>query len=229
MAEYRNSFSVFVDDLIAEVSSICLDSNDTGTMSWLICGTDTNAHFKGSGRPPRQEDDWAATEVRRFMETFDLISLAERYCPSRSTRINSRGHQSCLDTFLVSRWLQTTGKITQYEVIDWMETGSDHCPVYVRVKVYPYWSKSPLLPSRRILKTSGIRDLESRVKHAAECASLTQDINAAFTSVKWANAVNRNDMDVLWSEWVEAFDNRKAGRKVSWYSSCYKVFLGKEV
>ena len=102
----------------------------------MICGTDTNAHFIGSGSPPRMKDDWAAIEVRRFMKRFGLTSLAEKFCPSQPTRINSRGHQSCLDTFLVSNELLLSGAITMFEVVDWIETGSDHCPLYLRVRVF---------------------------------------------------------------------------------------------
>ena len=61
--------------------------------------------------------------------------------PSKATRINSRGHKSCLDTFLVCGWLLGAGRVSMYEVIDWIETGSDHCPIYVRVRVYPDWVK----------------------------------------------------------------------------------------
>ena len=45
------------------------------------------------------------------------------------------------------------------EVMDFIEHGSDHSPIYLRVKVYPAWIKCP--PSkRRILKKSGIESLE---------------------------------------------------------------------
>ena len=71
-------------------------------ISWVICGTDTNAHFAGSGSFPRHKDDWAAVEVRRFMKRFGLVSIAEEMYPAKATRLNSRGHKSCLDTFLVS-------------------------------------------------------------------------------------------------------------------------------
>ena len=129
----RNEFSSFVDQLISEVSSLVDGVNE---VSWLICGTDTNAHFIGSGSPPRMKDDWAALEVRRFMNRFGLSSVAEKICPSKPTRINSRGHKSCLDTFLVSNELLLSGAVTMFEVVDWIETGSDHCPIYLRVRVF---------------------------------------------------------------------------------------------
>ena len=84
MDTYRSEFSSFVDELISEVSTLAGGVNE---VSWLICGTDTNAHFSGSGSPPRTNDDCAALEVRRFMKKFGLISLAEKFCSSQHTRI----------------------------------------------------------------------------------------------------------------------------------------------
>ena len=72
----RKEFSSFVDQLISEVSSLVIGVNE---VSWLICGTDANAHFICSGPPPRTKDDWAALEVRRFMKRFILASLAEKF------------------------------------------------------------------------------------------------------------------------------------------------------
>ena len=158
MASYRKEFSFFVDELISEVS-VCIAGRCDCKVTWIICGTDTNSHFAGTGSPPRKKDDWAAVEIRRFMKMFDLASLTEELCPSKHTRINSRGHQSCLDTFLVSNELLKSGAVTMYEVVDWIETGSDHCPIYLRAKVYPDWTKRYTLPAIRILKSSGLRSL----------------------------------------------------------------------
>ena len=47
-------------------------------VSWMICGADLNAHFAGSGYPPRRTDDYAASRIRLFMNRFDLISSGER-------------------------------------------------------------------------------------------------------------------------------------------------------
>ena len=54
MVDYRNDFSSFVNELISEVSTLI---DGVREVSWLICGTDTNAHFIGSGSPPRMKDD----------------------------------------------------------------------------------------------------------------------------------------------------------------------------
>ena len=94
MDAYRIDFSNFVDELIAEVISCTNRSENNQIISWFICGTDTNAHFAGCGSPPRRKDDWAALEVRRFMKSFGLVSLAEEMYPAKATRINSRGHKS---------------------------------------------------------------------------------------------------------------------------------------
>ena len=76
MASYRKEFSFFVDELTSVVS-VCNAGQCDGKVSWIICGTDTNSHCAGTGSPPRKKDDWAAVEIRRFMKTFDLVSLTE--------------------------------------------------------------------------------------------------------------------------------------------------------
>ena len=132
-------------------------------VEWILCGADLNAHFKGCGLPPRRKDDYAATQVRRFMLRFQLVSLSLKICPDRYTCMNSRGGSSCVDTFLVSRRLYESGGVSMYEVLDFIEHGSDHSPVYVRLKIYPSWSKSSKPPRRRILKSSGIKSLREQL------------------------------------------------------------------
>ena len=196
MASYRKEFSFFVDELISVVSVSNAGQCD-GKVSWIICGNDTNSQFAGTGLPPRKKDDWADVEIRRFMKRFDLASLTEELCPSKHTRINSRGHQSCLDTFLVSKKLLNSGAVTMYEVVDWIETGSDHCPIYLRAKVYPDWTKRSKLPAIRILKTSGLRSLRKKLEITDCRVSLVADIMDAFGTVSWSEAQNRKDMNAL--------------------------------
>ena len=197
MDSYRFGFSRFVDELIAEVLSSTNWGGIGQTISWIICGTDTNAHFAGCGSAPRRIDDWAACEVKRFMKSFDLVSLAEKMCPARATRINTRGHKSCLDTFLVSKWILESDRISMYEVIDWIETGSDHSPIYLRVRVHPEWTKRSLRPTKQILKASGLRSLSKKLGNVACRPLIISKINMAFSSLNWCIAVNRRDMDCL--------------------------------
>ena len=71
--EYMKTFTLFVDQLILVVEGKIVQH----PVGWIVCGTDTNAHFKGTGLPPRRCDDFAAKEVRRFMNNFNLVSLSE--------------------------------------------------------------------------------------------------------------------------------------------------------
>ena len=79
-----------------------------------------------TGLPLRSNDDFSVKEIRRFMGRYCLVSLALELCPDRFTYLNSRGHMSCLDSFLVSHDLYDSGRVTMYEVVDFMEHGSDH-------------------------------------------------------------------------------------------------------
>ena len=54
-------------------------------ISWLVCGTDTN-NFAGCGSPPRHGDDWAALGVKKFMESFGLVSLTEGICRAKANK-----------------------------------------------------------------------------------------------------------------------------------------------
>ena len=130
---YREMFSAFVEELIEVVDQSISDHH----ISWIACGADLNAHFAGCGLPPRKKDDYAAQKVRKFMSKFNLVSLALEMCPDRFTCLNSRGGTSCLDAFLVSRDLYDSGGVTMYEVLEFLEHGSDHSPVYIKVKVVP--------------------------------------------------------------------------------------------
>ena len=84
--EFLETFSLFIDQLILVIN----DKIAQHPVGWIVCGSDTNAHFKGTGRPPRRKDDFAAMQVRRFMKKFDLVSLSEKLCPSQFTFLNSR-------------------------------------------------------------------------------------------------------------------------------------------
>ena len=219
---YKTEFSSFVDHLTLLVSRITAGMS-AQKVSWIICGTDTNAHFAGSGSPPRLKDDWAAKEIRKFMNKFDLVSLADKFCPAHYTRLNTRGHRSCLDTFLVSNGLLKSGAVTMYEVVDWIETGSDHCPIYLRAKVYPAWGRSSKLPTRRILKSSGLRSLRKRLGNPISRASVVSVIKNTFSPLCWTDANDQKDMDRLWSRWVESYRmlvdrviGTRPARKSSW-------------
>ena len=91
-------FNAFVLELSNTVNGALYNN----PVTWIACGADLNAHFAGSGIPPRRADDHAAKGIRKFMKDFDLISMAEEVCPDRFTYLNSRGAASCLDSFLVS-------------------------------------------------------------------------------------------------------------------------------
>ena len=122
--------------------------------------------------------------------------------------MNSRGGSSCLDTFLVSRGLYDSGAVTMYEVVDFLEHGSDHSPVYVRLKVYPSWSKSSNPPKRRILKSSGIESLGKQLcgdSHTKQ--KIILKILGAFKHLEWAKAVTRRDMNDLWRVWMKCYDS----------------------
>ena len=223
MAAYRAAFANMVDELIAVVISSTRWGGNNQLISWIICGTDTNAHFAGCGYPPRKKDDWAACEIRRFMEKFGLISQAEEKCHARTTRMNSRGNKSCLDTFLVSKWLLESGRVSMYEVLDWFETGSDHCPIYLRVRVYPKWVKRSLPETKRIIKASGLRNLLKKLENFHSRPFIVSKILNSFSSINWSVAADRGDMDFLWSEWVNAFEElvekevgTRPAKKTSW-------------
>ena len=110
--KYREMFNAFVLKLSNIVEKAVCDYH----ISWIACGADLNAHFAGSGIPPRRSDDHAASRIRKFMKRFNLMSMAEEICPDRFTYMNSRGAASCLDSFLVSRHLYQDGGITMYEL-----------------------------------------------------------------------------------------------------------------
>ena len=84
---YRETFAAFVNEVQEVLEKFTSNTN----VSWIICGADINAHFAGSGLPPRRNDDYAATCIRSFMKSFDLVSLAEKVCPTTFTFLNSRG------------------------------------------------------------------------------------------------------------------------------------------
>ena len=81
---YRNRFGSFVDEVIEVVERTIKNQR----ISWMICGTDSNSHFAGTGFPPRRMDDFAASRIRLFMKRFDLISLAEKMYTTKYTFLN---------------------------------------------------------------------------------------------------------------------------------------------
>ena len=105
---YRESFSSFV----YEISNVVENAIKNEQISWMICGADLNAHFSGSGYPPRRTDDYAASCIRVFMTRFDLISMADKVCPTTFTFLNSRGGVSCVDSFLICRQLYANGRVS---------------------------------------------------------------------------------------------------------------------
>ena len=204
MNKYRETYKTFVDDLI----NVLERSISGHPVAWILCGADLNAHFKGCGLPPRRKDDYAARQVRRFMLRFRLVSLSLEICPDRYTCMNSRGGSSCVDTFLVSSRLYESGGVSMYEVLDFIEHGSDHSPVYVRLKIYPSWSKRSIPPRRRILKSSGIKSLRKQLSGDSRTKQeIILKILGAFKHLDWSKAVTRKDMNNLWGLWVNCYDS----------------------
>ena len=202
--QYKEMFSTFVDDLI-----IAVDKYIGGhSVSWIACGADLNAHFGGCGIPPRRKDDFAATQVRRFMTKFSLVSLGLELYPDRFTCLNSRGGATCLDTFLVSGDLYSSGCVKMYEVLDFIEHGSDHSPVYLRLRVYPSWGKKCKPPNRRILNKSGMEHLRRRLSAGSRTRKeIVHKINNTFSQLEWSKATTREDMNGLWDEWIKRYTN----------------------
>ena len=202
-AKYREMFHAFILELWNIVKKAVCKS----PVSWIVCGADLNAHFAGSGIPPRRSDDYAASCIRKFMKRFNLISMAEEVCPDRFTYINSRGATSCLDSFLVSRHLYQGGKVTMYEVVDFIEHGSDHCPVYIRLKVHPRWRKRPVGSVRRIMKNSGLESLRKKLDEGSiHRPKVVTKILSFFANLKWSEVKTRKGMDELWSLWVKKYN-----------------------
>ena len=104
----------FINDLTCFVDT----SISNHALARFACGAKLNAQFAGCGLPPRRKDDFAASQVRRFMTMLTLVSVASEMCPDRFTCLNSRGGTSCLDTFLVSKGLYYPGCVTLCEVLD---------------------------------------------------------------------------------------------------------------
>ena len=155
--------------------------------SWIACGADLNAHFQGCGIPARRKDDFAATQIRRFMEKFSLVLLSREIYPDRFTYLNSRGGASCLDAFLVSKKLYSSGDVRMYEVLDFIEHGSDHSPVYIRLRVYPSWSRKSKPPNRRILKKSGMESLRRKLVAGSRTRKeIVLKIRNAFSRLEWS-------------------------------------------
>ena len=202
---YRNRFRSFVDEVI-EVVERTIKKQE---VSWMICGTDLNSHFAGTGYPPRRRDDYAASRIRMFMKRFNLISLVEELCPTKFTFLNSRGGVSTVDTFLISRWLYRNGRVSVFEVVDFIEHGSDHCPLYLRVKVFPTWHRRIKKPVRRILKSSKFESLRKTLEGGGKGRSgMISKVLRFFShaALDWSSAVTKGDMNNLWCSWVRSYD-----------------------
>ena len=139
------------------------------------------------------------------MNNFDLVSLSENICPGQFTYVNSRGGASCLDTFLVSSWLYSKHCVIVHEVIDFLEHGSDHCPVYVRLRVHPKWSKKISPITKRILKTSGLKSLSLKMSSVSARPHVLNKIKSYFSHLDWASASSREDMNDLWQKWANQY------------------------
>ena len=114
-----------------------------------------------------------------------------------------------MDTFLISRQLYLSGGVTLFEVLDFIEHGSDHCPIYLRVKLFPKWQKRIKKPARRILKSSGLKSLQMMLEVAGPARSRMIDKVLGFfsqPSLDWSSAVTRSDMNDLWCLWVRSYD-----------------------
>ena len=132
-----------------------------------------------------------------------------------------------MDTFLVSGELYNSGTVTLYEVMDFIEHGSDHSPVYLRLKVYPVWTKCPYPPKRRILKKSGIQSLEKKLSNSVSRHKTVHKIVSAFDHLEWSKAVTRKDMNRLWKEWSKTFNaliGDLIGTRWARVSSCGRKF-----
>ena len=141
------------------------------------------------------------------MKKFRLISLTEKMCPDRLTFLNSRGGISCLDSFLVSDWLLDSGCVVQYEVLDFLEHGSDHSPVYVRLKVFPNGIKKVEVSRKRIIKYKELKSLRKRLEDPKTRLPIVNKINNAFCDLKWKAAISLADMNSLWAEWTMRYNN----------------------
>ena len=202
ITDCRNYFISFIDELI----NFTEEKIRSGAVSWLACGTDTNAHFKWANYPPRKTDDFAARQVRKFMRKFGLISLSEKICPDRFTFLNSRGGSSSLDSFLVSVWLWESGCVVLYEVLDFLEHGSDHSPVYVKLKVFPKWIKKPKVTRRRIINYRGMESLRKRLKDPETRLPIVNKIIDAFSDLNWKAADSLADINALWTKWKVCYN-----------------------
>ena len=151
-----------------------------------------------TGIPPRRSYDYTAKQIRGFMRRFKLISMASELCPNRYTYLNSRGGVSCIDTFLVSSELYLKGGVTMFEIIDFIEHGSDHCPVYIRLNVHPEWKKKPKIHGRRIIRKSGYESLRQKLtKGSSHRSGVVTRVLNCFSDLDWSKARTRKDMDSL--------------------------------
>ena len=114
-----------------------------------------------------------------------------------------------MDTFLISRQLYLSGGVTLFEVLDFIEHGSDHSPIYLRVRVFPRWQKRIKKPVRRILKASGLISIRKKLEGSSlSRTSVTSKVLNSFSdpALDWSTAVTREDMDNQWSLWVKSYD-----------------------
>ena len=93
-----------------------------------------------------------------------------------------------------------------HEVIDFMEHGSDHCPVYVRLRVHPKWARKVSPITRRILKSSGLKSLKQKMSSVSSRSKIVEIIKSYFSGVEWASATGRDDMNKRWLDWANQYD-----------------------
>ena len=93
-----------------------------------------------------------------------------------------------------------------YEIIDFIEHGSDHC-VYIRLNVHPEWKKKPKIQGRRIIQKSGYESLRQKLtKGSSHRSGVVTRVLNFFSDLHWSKVKTRKDMDTLWSSWVERYN-----------------------
>ena len=103
-----------------------------------------------------------------------------------------------MDTFLVSMEIYNSGCVILYEVLDFIEHGSDHCPVYIRLRIYPKWKKQLKLPRRRILKARGVESLRRKLEGGGRARKeIVRKIQDSFSRLGWPKAESRVDMNII--------------------------------
>ena len=114
-----------------------------------------------------------------------------------------------MDSFLISRHLYPNGAVKLFEIVNFMEHGSDHSPIYLRVQVFPKWQKQSKKLVRRILKFSGFLSLQKKLQGSCRSHSkVISNILNFFTKsiISWSTAVTRDDMNRSWCSWIKSYN-----------------------